>query len=160
MAGVTATPAMLCTPLMVIVTVVLGGKGVCGTKVTTVSVESKLMLDSTSVVGLPVTWIVLPVTVMGSMALLKITLIPALVPIFVEVLGGVTEVIVGATVSLVEAVVKLRPGEETATPCVLVTPLNDTAYVLPATRDPPGGVMRMIWPVLSNPTLSGVTYQP
>ena len=118
------------------------------------------MLDGTSVTPPPLNWIVLPVTVMGFTTLLKTTRRPALVPIFFARLGGARDWTVSAALSLVEPVVKLKPGEGAASPLALVTPVlvNHTWYPVPATKDPPGGVMRMTWPVLSNPMLSGVTY--
>ena len=56
------------------------------------------MLDGTSVTEPPLGRIELPVTVIGLMGLLKVTLTPALVPMLVDELGGATAVIVGATV--------------------------------------------------------------
>ena len=57
------------------------------------------MLDGVSVTEPPLNWIVAPVTDTGLIALLKVTLTPALVPMLVAALGGATDLMVGAAVS-------------------------------------------------------------
>ena len=66
------------------------------------------MLDGTSVTEPPLNLIELPVTDIGLIALLNVTLTPALVPIFVDKLEGATAVIVGGVVSVDVPAVKFN----------------------------------------------------
>ena len=66
------------------------------------------MLDGTSVTEPPLNLIELPVTDIGLIALLNVTLTPALVPIFVDKLEGATAVIVVGVVSVDVPAVKFN----------------------------------------------------
>ena len=79
------------------------------------------MLDATSVCEPPLTWIELLVTDTGLIALLKVTLTWAFVPMLVELLVGASAVIVGAALSTAVPAVKLYANAWTGTPSVLVT---------------------------------------
>src|ERR1039458_330375 len=104
----TAAPDSLVPPLMAIAICVLAGSGACGMIVVRVKSGEKLMLDGTSVTEPPLNWMELPVTDTGLMALLKVTLTTAFVPMFVDAFGGPPVEMVGLTLSTAVPAVKGR----------------------------------------------------
>ena len=82
------------------------------------------MLEGTSVTEPPLSWIVLPVTETGLIALLKFTLTSALVPTLLALLMGASETMVGAALSTAVPAVKFEVKACTGTPLVLVTELK------------------------------------
>src|SRR5262249_33156528 len=93
-------PAKSVTPVMVSVITVLSGKGACGTTTTLWLLLLKLIESATAVVPPPVNWMLPAFTVNALIGSLNTTLTCALSPTFTDPLGGDTDTIAGATVSV------------------------------------------------------------
>src|SRR5438128_1677176 len=102
----TTLPALSCTPLTVSVIGVLGGSTPCGVICTVWFPLLKLIASGLAVSPPPLSWIVAPVTVSGSIGALNTRRTCALTGTFISPSAGLTAVTVGAVVTALVPVVK------------------------------------------------------